>query len=61
VHLTKTDAGFRIQRIDLTTEAVVPGLTDEAFQEIAEGAKKGCPVSVVLAAAEITLNATLVA
>ncbi len=59
VHLSKTDAGFRIQRIDLTTEAVVPGLDDEAFQEIAKGAKEGCPVSVVLAAAEITLDATL--
>src|SRR5438105_14218492 len=28
VHLEKGDAGFRIPRIDLVTEAVVPGLED---------------------------------
>jgi len=60
VHLDKTDAGFRIQRIDLHTEAEVPGIDDAKFQEIAETTKSGCPVSVVLAAAEITLDAKLV-
>lgn len=59
VHLNKTDAGFRIQKIDLVTEADVPGIDDAAFQEIAKGAKENCPVSAVLAAAEITLSATL--
>ncbi|MDQ3106530.1 MAG: OsmC family protein [Actinomycetota bacterium] len=59
VHLIKTDEGFRIQKIDLTTEADVPGLDDAAFQDIARQAKETCPVSVVLAAAEITLDATL--
>ena len=59
VHLEKTDAGFRIPRIELVTEAVVPGMDDAAFQEVAETAKKNCPVSVVLAGAEITLTATL--
>ncbi len=59
VHLNKTDAGFRIERIDLVTQADVPGLDDAAFQEIANTAKETCPVSVVLAAAEITLDATL--
>jgi len=60
VHLEKGDAGFRIPRIDLVTEAQVPGMDDAQFQEIAEGAKKNCPVSQVLAGAEITLQATLV-
>jgi osmotically inducible protein OsmC len=60
VHLNKTDAGFRIQRIDLTTEAEVPGIDDAKFQEIAEATKSGCPVSVLLAAAEINLDAKLV-
>lgn len=60
VHLTKTDDGFRIQQIDLVTEADVPGLDDATFQELAETAKKTCPVSVVLAAANITLDAKLV-
>ena len=59
VHLNKTDAGFRIQRIDLVTEADVPGIDDAAFQDIATTAKETCPVSAVLAAAEITLDAKL--
>lgn len=59
VHLNKTDGGFRIQRIDLVTEANVPGIDDAAFQAIAADAKANCPVSAVLAAAEITLDATL--
>jgi len=59
VHLEKTDAGFRIPRIDLVCEAEVPGIDEAKFQEIAAGAKANCPVSVVLAAAEITLDAKL--
>jgi osmotically inducible protein OsmC len=59
VHLNKTDEGFRIQRIDLVTRARVPGLDDATFQELAETTKKTWPVSVVLAAAEITLDAAL--
>jgi osmotically inducible protein OsmC len=50
-----------ISRIDLVTEASVPGIDDEEFQEIAQGAKEGCPVSRALAAVpEITLDARLV-
>ena len=60
VHLEKLEAGFRIVRIDLNTEAEVPGIDDAQFQEVAEGAKKNCPVSVVLAGAEITLDAKLI-
>jgi osmotically inducible protein OsmC len=60
VHLNKTDEGFRIQKIDLVTEAEVPGLDDATFQELAETTKKNCPVSVLLApGAEITLEAKL--
>src|SRR3954447_2047053 len=40
VHLEKGDAGFRIPRIELVTEAQVPGIDDAQFQEIAETAKK---------------------
>lgn len=60
VHLTKTDAGFRIPRIDLHTEATVPGIDDAQFQEIAADAKANCPVSQLLQTAEITLDAKLV-
>jgi len=60
VHLGKTDAGFRIQRIDLRTEAEVPGIDDAKFQEIAETTKSGCPVSVALSAVEtVNLEAKL--
>jgi len=60
VHLTKNDAGFAISRIELICEAEVPGITPEKFQELAQGAKAGCPVSKALAATEIVLDAKLV-
>jgi lipoyl-dependent peroxiredoxin len=60
VHLEKTGEGFAIPRIELKTEADVPGIDERAFQQQAETAKKGCPVSKLLAAAEITLEARLV-
>ena len=56
VHLTE---GPTISLIELTTIAVVPGVSTEVFQEIALEAKAKCPVSKVLSGAEITLNATL--
>ncbi len=60
VHLTKAPDGFAINQIDLDTEAEVPGITPEVFQEQAEAAKKGCPVSKALAGVDIKLNAKLV-
>jgi lipoyl-dependent peroxiredoxin len=51
--------GPEINLIELSTEAVVPGLTDAAFQKHAEAAKKGCPVSKALAGSKITLAARL--
>jgi osmotically inducible protein OsmC len=60
VELKKEEAGFRITAIQLTTKADVSGIDAAKFQEIAETAKKNCPVSKVLAAAEITLDAKLV-
>jgi lipoyl-dependent peroxiredoxin len=60
VHVEKVPDGFAITRIELDTRARVPGIEDEEFQRLAEGAKKGCPVSQALAAVEsIELNATL--
>ncbi len=60
VHLEKAAGGFAIPRIDLETEAEVPGIDDKSFQEQAENAKKGCPVSKALAGVEIHLTAQLV-
>ena len=48
-----------IDAIHLTLTAKVPGLTEDKFQEIVKGAKENCPVSKVLKAAAITLEATL--
>jgi osmotically inducible protein OsmC len=60
VHIDKVEGGFAIKRIELRTRASVPGLDDSAFQEAAEAAKKGCPVSQALAAVEsIDLDAQL--
>jgi osmotically inducible protein OsmC len=59
VHLSPADGGFKISRIDLVSSADVPGIDDGAFQQAAQAAKEGCPVSKALAAVEITLNATL--
>ncbi|MGA2111836.1 MAG: OsmC family protein [Anaerolineales bacterium] len=60
VHLDKVRDGFAITRIELDTQAQVPGIGEPAFLEQAEAAKKGCPVSVALASVEIVLHARLV-
>lgn len=49
-----------ITKIELTTRAVVPGLTAAEFQALAEDSKANCIVSRALAAVPITLQATLV-
>ena len=59
VHFQKASGGFEIPRIDLVLTAVVPGISDDAFQRIAQSAKENCPLSKVLRTAEITLDATL--
>lgn len=60
VHIEKAETGFAIKRIELRTRAGVPGIEDSEFQELAEAAKKGCPVSQALAAVEsIELDAKL--
>ena len=54
----KKDAGFTITNIHLDVVAKIPGIDEENFAKIAEGAKRGCPVSRVLNA-EITMDAKL--
>jgi len=48
-----------VTTIHLKNESKVPGLDDAKFQEIAAGAKANCPISRLLAAAKIDLDATL--
>jgi lipoyl-dependent peroxiredoxin len=52
-------SGFVIMSSHLDLVGVVPGITAEKFQELANDAKKNCPVSKALDAIDITLTATL--
>jgi osmotically inducible protein OsmC len=56
VHIVE---GPTINLIELNTEAEVPGVSEAVFQEKAAEAKQKCPVSKVLAGAEIRLTAKL--
>ncbi len=59
VHIESVDGGFEIPTIDLVLDAVVPGVGEDEFQRIAREASETCPLSKVLRAATITLDATL--
>lgn len=58
--LEKTDAGFTITAIHLDVTVKIPGADQAKFDEAAQNAKKGCPVSRVLNT-NITMDAHLVA
>lgn len=58
VTLEQDGSGFKVTRSDLKLQAKVPGVEQQKFQEIAAGAKAGCPISKLLNA-EISLDATL--
>ncbi|WP_159715771.1 OsmC family protein [Geminicoccus flavidas] len=60
VTLDKQDDGFAITAVHLTLKAKIPGIDQAKFQELADKAKAGCPVSKVLNA-KITLDASLAA
>jgi osmotically inducible protein OsmC len=60
VTMEKQDIGWTIVAIALDTHGKVPGVTAEQFQDLAETAKKGCPISRALAAVpSIVLTAKL--
>jgi osmotically inducible protein OsmC len=48
VELDQEGEGFRISRSDLELTANVPGFDDEKLRQLAEEAKKNCPVSKLL-------------
>ena len=58
VTLDKDGDGFSVTRSDLTLTATVPGIDPAKFEEVAKGAKAGCPISKLLKA-EITLEHSL--
>jgi osmotically inducible protein OsmC len=61
VKFEKTDDGFAITAIHLTTRAKVPGASDASFETAAQNAKNGCPISRLFKGnTQITLDAKLV-
>jgi osmotically inducible protein OsmC len=60
VTMEHTDDGPTVTKIHLVTKARVPNADKDKFEELATKAKEGCPISRLLKAAEITLDAQLV-
>lgn len=58
VSMQKDDAGFTITGVHLDVHGEVPGADQAAFEQAANAAKAGCPVSRALNV-EITMTATL--
>jgi osmotically inducible protein OsmC len=59
VSMEKQDIGWTITNIHLELEGKVPNVTADKFNELAEVAKKGCPISRALAGNNITMSAKL--
>ena len=57
--LEKTDAGFTVTAIHLDVAVKIPGADQAKFDEAAQNAKKGCPISRLLNT-NITMDAKLV-
>lgn len=55
---SQPEGGFKITQSALTLVAKIPNIDEAKFQEIAAGAKAGCPVSKLFNT-DITLDATL--
>ena len=60
VTVEKEGEGFTVRSSALTLKAEIPGISEDEFRNLAEGAKANCPISKLLNA-EVTLDATLVA
>jgi lipoyl-dependent peroxiredoxin len=58
ITLDKVQEGFEITASHLRVKAKIPGASQAQFQEIADKAKAGCPVSKLLKA-KITMDAKL--
>ena len=60
VHLNRDDVGPVIDKLVLTTEAEIPGISQEKFDELVAVSKQNCPISRALAAVkEFEVQATL--
>lgn len=58
VTLEKLSDGFAVTAVHLEMRARIPGIEQAKFEDIANKAKSGCPISKLLNA-KITLDATL--
>ena len=58
VTLEPVEGGVAVTKIHLECSAKVPGISQAAFDETANGAKVGCPISKLMNA-EISLSAVL--
>jgi lipoyl-dependent peroxiredoxin len=54
------NGGFKVTGIALTVRGEVDGIDAAGFEEAAQAAKTGCPISKALGGTDITLDATLV-
>lgn len=59
VEIVNENGSFSISNIHLELTAVVPGISEDKFTELAEMAKLTCPLSKALASVKITFNAKL--
>ncbi|MCK5067442.1 MAG: OsmC family peroxiredoxin [Bacteroidales bacterium] len=59
VHLGKDDIGPVVTTIELDCTVKCDGLSQEKFQELSVAAKQKCPISRLVAAADVKLNAVL--
>lgn len=60
VTLDKVEGGFGITQITLTLAGKVKGMTEAQFNELAEGAKVGCPISKALSTVPISLHTSFI-
>lgn len=54
------EGGPMVSGIRLATQARVPGIDEAKFRQMADDAKRNCPVSRALSAVQVTLDAKLV-
>src|SRR5690554_1008309 len=56
-----TEGGPTVRGIRLATKVKAPGIDEAKFRQVADDAKRNCPVSKALSAVPVTLEAELVA
>jgi osmotically inducible protein OsmC len=59
VHFGRDDKGPVISKITLHVDAIVPGVEQSQFDELAQKSKEGCPISRALASVPLELVTTL--